>query len=589
VSRSRISFDHSTDTHRYGEDVYLIGEFTARYVKTMQERDENGFIKVACTIKHFMYGQGMGGVNTASMDGGANHLYNDLALPYIRAIQEDPVSIMISYSSIDRVPMSMNTKLVQGMLRNEMGFEGMIMSDAMGILHLHTESRVASSHEDAAVKALKAGLQIELAPVQPACFPFLVNRSGDSEIEQLVTKAARRMLEVKFATGMFDLPLPSEEILNQTLRAEKHLEVNRQASRESLVLLQNDGILPKSGLGKVAVLGPLADIIDAGSYGPINSANPRNGQSLRRSLEAKLGTENVFYEQGVEIDNSSDGSGINAAVAAAQKAGLAIISLGSLSVYSYDPNVASRTDGEFFSHPDLGFPGEQQQLLDAVLDAGVPTILVLGGGQAFVLNNSTMRANAIIHSFLGGEFTGDALVETITGMVNPSGKLTISMPQAQGAFPIYYDYLPSDNVGGFAAVCSGDWTLPCLNRSDPPMAFGYGLSYTTFEISAPQVSAGNSVEVSCTITNTGNGAGKEVVQVYYDQEYSTIELPNKRLIRFEKVDLQPGESQNVNFSIDRDEMGYYVDAKYQVDSGNYTFWIGSSSRAQDLQNTTVTL
>lgn len=380
MSRNRIRFDHSTDTYRYGEDVYLIGEFTARYVKTMQQRDENGFIKVACTIKHFLYGQGVGGVNTASMAGGSDHLYNDLALPYIRAIQEDPVSIMISYSSVDRVPMSMNTKLAQGMLRNEMGFEGMIMSDAMGILHLHTESRVASSYEDAAVKALRAGLQIELAPLQPACFPFLVNRSGDSEIEQLVFEAARHMLEVKFATGMFDLPLPSEKTLNQTLRAEKHLEVNRQASRESLVLLQNDGILPKSDIGKVAVLGPLADIFEAGSYAPINSANPRNGKSLRRSLEAKLGAENVFYEQGVEINNSSDGSGINAAVEAAQNAGLAIISLGSLSVYSRDPNVASRRDGEFFSHPDLGFPGEQQQLLDAVLDAGIPTILVLGGG-----------------------------------------------------------------------------------------------------------------------------------------------------------------------------------------------------------------
>ena len=569
--------------------MYLIGEFTARYVKTMQERDENGFIKVACTIKHFLYGQGMGGVNTASMDGGVNHLYNDLAIPYIRAIQEDPVSIMISYSTVDRIPMSTNDKLIQGMLRDEMGFKGMIMSDAMGILHLHTESRVASSLEDAAVQALTAGLQVELAPVQPACFPYLVNRSDDSEIERLVTEAARHMLEIKFATGMFDLPLPTEENLNQTLRAEKHLEVNRQVSRESLVLLQNDGILPKSSLGKVAVLGPMADLIDAGSYAPVRSENPRNGQSLLRSLQSTLGTENVLYEQGVEINNSSDGSGITAAVAAAQNAGLAIVSLGSLSVYFYDANVASRTDGEGWSHPDLGFPGEQQQLLDAVLDAGVPTILVLSGGQAFVLNNSTMRANAIIHSFLGGEFTGEALVETITGMVNPSGKLTISMPQAQGAFPIYYDYLPSDAQGGFGFGCIGDWSLPCLNRTDPPMAFGYGLSYTTFEISAPQVTAGDDVQISCTVTNTGDVAGKEVVQVYYDQEFSAIELPNKRLIRFEKVELQPGESQDVNFSIDRTQMGYYVDAKYRVDSGKYTFWVGSSSRAQDLQSSSVTL
>ncbi|KAJ9644821.1 hypothetical protein H2204_001283 [Knufia peltigerae] len=604
---------------RYGEDVYLIGEFAAQYVRTMQERDENGYIKVGTTIKHFMYGQGVGGVNTASMDGGVNHLYNDLAIPYIRVIKENPTALMVSYSSVDRVPMSMNTKLIQGMLRSELGFQGLIMSDAMGILHLDTQSLVASSLEDAALRALRAGLQLELAPGQPACFPSLVNSSDDAEVIRLVDEAVRQNLIVKFETGTFDLPLPTLENLNQTLRAAEHLDVNRRASREAIVLLSNnDGFLPQSNLSKVALVGPFGDLLDPGSYAPSTSSNPLHGRTLKQSLEAALGSENVEYVAGVEIYSTTTGpndtSGIQAAVAAAKRAGIAIASLGSLSVYSQDSNVGQRTDGEFYSHADLGFPGDQQALLDAVLDAGVPTVLVLNGGQAFILDNSTVtRTKAILHEFLAGEFTADSLVEILTGKVNPSGKMTITMPQANGAFPIYYDYLPSDHEGGSGSYPSGsggcgqgDWTFPCLERNGAPMAFGYGLSYTTFDISSPQItkatnatntttSSGDGdgtgvITISCTVTNTGSVAGKEVVQAYYRQQSSSdIELPNKRLIRFEKVDLQPGQSRQVNFTVDKMELGYYNDAKYQVDSGNYTFWVGSSSKLVDLKNATISL
>lgn len=601
---SSSSCARSTEAHgifRYGEDVYLIGEFGAQYVRTMQERDKNGYIKVGTTVKHFLYGQGVGGVNTASMDGGVNHLYNDLAIPYLRVLKENPTAIMISYSSVDRVPMSMNTALIQGMLRSEMGFKGLLMSDAGGILHLHTQSLVASSYKDAAIKALRAGLQLELAPGQPACFPYLVNSSNDQEIVNLVNEAVRQNLIIKFETGTFDLPLPTAAKLNQTLRAPQHLEVNRQASREAIVLLSNDDFLPKVNLSNVALIGPFGDILDPGSYAPSTSANPLHGRTLRESLEAELGAKNVRYVRGVDILTTSadDTSGIQEAVAAAKNASVAIVSLGSLSVYFYDPDVDQRSDGEFFAHGDLGFPGNQQRLLDAVLETGVPTVVILNGGQAFFLNNSTMRAKAILHQFLGGEFSADAVVEILTGKVNPSGKLTITMPQGNGAFPVYYDFLPSDNQGGAAGVIAsssgclaGDWTFPCVNRDGAPMAFGYGLSYTTFDISSPRVSTnGNSSDViiSCTVTNTGNITGKEVVQVYFRPQYSEIELPNKRLIRFEKLELRPGQTQQLEFGIDKSELGYYNNAKYQVESGNYTFWLGSSSRMADLKNATVSL
>ncbi|KAF5692703.1 beta-glucosidase [Fusarium denticulatum] len=582
----------------YGEDVYLVGEFAAQYVRTMEEKDRNGFIKVATTVKHFLYGEGAGGINTASMAGGTNHLYNDLAPPYIRVLKENPASIMVSYSSIDRVPMSINKQLLQGMLRSEMGFEGLLMSDAMAIPHLHTQSLVASSLKDAATKALRAGLQLELAPQQPAAFPSLANSSDDREIVSLVDEAVKQHLIIKFATGMFDLPLPTINDLKKALRSSKHLDVNRKASCESIVLLQNNKFLPKPKISKVALLGPMADILNPGSYAPSTSEKPLYGRTLKGSLEAALGAKNVKYVKGVDIAfvRDSDSEGIQAAVAAAKEAGLAIVAIGSLSVYTLDSNAGERTDGEFFTHASLGFPGSQQQLIDAVLDAGVPTIVVLSGGQSFVLNNSTMRADAILHTFLAGEFTADSTVEIIQGKVNPSGKLTVTMPQDEGALPVYYDFLPSDAQGGVSfiqtpSVCATyDYNFPCLKRGDALMPFGYGLSYTTFDISAPMVTRkGDTVSISVTVANTGSLTGKEVVQVYQRPTISEIELPNKRLIRFQKVELKPGQSKIVNFSIPKNDLGYYNNAKYQVESREYIFWTGSSSKITDLKNATITL
>ncbi|KAF2177749.1 glycoside hydrolase family 3 protein [Zopfia rhizophila CBS 207.26] len=580
----------------YGEDPYMVGEFGAQYVRTMQQRDSNGYIKVATTVKHFVYGLNSGGVNMASMFGGMNHVFNDLVPPYIRAFQEDPMSIMVSYATVDRVPMSVNKYMLQDILRGSLGYKGLIMSDALAILYLLT-SMVADSYPDSALKALHAGLQLELSPSQPAMFPYLAQSGNNSAAVKLVDTAVRQMLEIKFATGMFDLVLPTQENLKKTLRSAIHLEINRNMSRESIVLLKNGGVLPvasKAGT-KIAVLGPFANIINAGSYAPNNSSDSSRGNSLFASLRSEFGTDNVRYVQGVDITDTSDNSGIKDAVAVAAEADLAVIMLGSLSVTLDDPLWRRRTDGEFFAHADLGFPGLQQQLLDAVLDAGVPTIVVLSGGQSFVLTNSTLRSNAILHSFLGGEYTGDALVDIIVGRVNPSGKLPITMPQASGAVPINYDYLPMDNLGGPGHFGSNfpisDWQLPILTR-DPPMKFGFGLSYTTFNISAPilSVTGDGIVQISVDVLNTGKYAGKEVVQVYFRQQSSSsIELPVKRLIRFLKIQLDPSQHETVVFTIPHSEMGYFKDNKWTVDAGNFTIYVGSSSRDEDMKSANVIL
>ncbi|KAK7408602.1 hypothetical protein QQX98_009250 [Neonectria punicea] len=577
----------------YGEDAYLVGEFGHKYVETMQETDDNGNIKVACTIKHFVYGESRGGVNAASQYAGINHLFNDQLRPYIRALEANPLALMVSYATVDLVPMSMNEYMIQDILRGKLGFDGVVMSDAGSIANMYTQSKVATSYEDAALQALQAGLQMELSPGNPATFPLLISSVGNKNVAKLIDEAALNLLTLKFATGAFDNALPDEANANKTLRASSHLNLARQAARESVVLLQNDGILPKTPK-KVALLGPFGELLNFGSYAAINVSNPRWGDSLHTSLKSVLGKENVQFVPGVDLLDTTDESGISKAVAAAKDTGFAVLMLGSLSAPMEDPLFKKRTDGEFFAHADLGFPGLQQKLLDAVLDTGVPTVLILTGGQPFVLTNSTLRSNAILHSLLGGEYTNHALVEIITGKVNPSGKLTVSMPQLSSAVPSFYDYLPSDDSPGGDSRLGfhSAWQWPVLQH-DSPMPFGFGLSYTTFDISTPtaEYKKGN-VVINVKVRNTGDVAGKEVVQVYHRPNTTVgIEFPVRRLVRFEKVELEAGESKDVTFSIPHKDLGYYVNAKFRVKEGLYNFWAGSSSRAKDLKavNVTVTL
>ncbi|KAK1675012.1 beta-glucosidase [Colletotrichum godetiae] len=590
----------------FGEDSYLVGEFATHYINTMQEKDESGFVKVATTIKHWVYGSSNGGVNTASIQSGLNYILNDFAAPYVRAFREaKPLSLMISYASVDQVPMSMNKYLNRKVLREMLGYKGLIMSDAGSIRNMYTQSKVAKSFADAGLKALRGGLEHELSPRPPSVFPTLVDYSNETEVVELVDSSVRAILEIKFATGTFDLPLPSTENLNETLRNEKHLEINRKISREAIVLLQNDGTLPlqRSKVSQVALLGPYADILNTGQYAANNASDSSYGDTLRRSLEREIGAENVDFVAGVDVLRTNNSSGIQDAVDAAKRAGLAVVVLGS-GWGSFDNSYESlhRTDGEGFSHPHLGFPGLQQQLLDAVINAGVPTVLVLSGGQTFLLDESAKKAAAIVHTWLAGEFTADALVEILFGSVNPSGKLTITFPEADGAFPVAYEYFPSDDQGGFGTATQYDWHLPELTRY-APLRFGFGLSYTTFNISSvflqchsasssgtvSQCDKNSQVTVSATVTNTGSMDGQEVVQLYYRPEYSQIEYPVMKLIRFEKIEVVAGSSKQVSLTVPYTELGYFVDGEWQVETGLYNFWIGNSSKTQDLQSINATL
>ncbi|ETS77106.1 hypothetical protein PFICI_10980 [Pestalotiopsis fici W106-1] len=567
---------HGRVGETYGEDAFLNGEYGITYVETMQESDENSFMKIATTVKHFLYPTSVGGINSGSIDTGINNIFNVLAYPYIRVFRKTtPASLMPSYASIDRVPSHANKGLLQDILRDTLGFKGVILSDADGVSGIYNQHKIGQDVYDAGARALEAGVQSVLAIQFPTGFEEVINTPS---LAPQVNEAVTNLLRLKFTLGLFDKSFPDQAQLNSTLRSDEHLAIAQNMSRESIVLLKNDGLLPlPSTTSNVAVIGPLGDKIIPGTYAAWTNADNHN-KTFVDALKGWLGEDQVNFVPGVQV-LSSENADIASAVTAATAAEIVILTLGAATVGWDDPLLSQKTDGEGATHGSLTFPGLQEDLLAQVLAVGKPTILVISGGQAFELSGTAQGASAIVHSFLAGEYTGQAVVDILRGLVNPSGKLTISFPNASPVNPIYYDLLPSD--WSSTAMNWPQLTLPAL------YPFGFGLSYTNFSISSPsadqdEYSQDGTITVSFSIENTGAFAGKQVVQVYFGQSSgASIELPSKRLVGFTKVDLQPGEQRTASIAIPVIELGYFVNGQFTLDKTIYTLYVATSSASSD--------
>ncbi|KAH8649498.1 glycoside hydrolase superfamily [Tricladium varicosporioides] len=571
----------------YGEDRYHVGRFGVAYVKNMQATDSEGFSRVATTVKHWIYGSSLGGINEARIIGGMNDFYNVYSYPYMAVFQEtNPMALMPSYSSYDDVPMTTNIQYTKNFLRGPTKFDGVIISDYAAITQVLTTQHTAKNIQDAGLKALEATVDHEIGPPDQSGMGALTTLSNNPTVVAAVREAARRVLTLKFLTKTFDEPVPDLKKLNSSLRTADTMQTNMDITRESMVLLKNDGILPlqSSLLSKVAVIGPMADIINPGSYA---ASDYYTGSTILTGI--KKISSNVVFSRGCFRNNDTNFAAMKAeAVSNAKSATLAVVTLGSVAEI-VDTNENDRTDGEGFDHADLDFPGPQNELLQAIVETGTPVVLIISGGQAFTMEYAANATKAILHTFLQGELGGDAVAEILTGKTNPSGKLSVSIPRLSSALPIYYNYINSDRKQVGWQVYS-DYQTPELNRV-PLYPFGYGLSYTKFSISGVSVtnntSTRDSITVKATIQNTGTVQGKEVVQVYFNQFAPDIERPVKNLIRFAKVDLEPGASTTVSFSIAVSEMGYFVNGIEKVDADQYTIFVGSSSDNADLIATTI--
>ncbi|KFY90684.1 hypothetical protein V500_05022 [Pseudogymnoascus sp. VKM F-4518 (FW-2643)] len=572
----------------YGEDRYHVARFGVTYVKNMQDTDSQGFSRVATTVKHWVYGSSLGGINEARILGGMNDFYNVHSYPYMAVFEEaSPMALMPSYSSYDNVPMTTNIQYTKNFIRDLIKFDGVIISDYAAISQVLSTQHTAKNIQVAGLKALAATVDHELGPPDQSGMEALTTLSKNPTVVTAVREAARRVLTLKFLTKTFDDPIPDLKKLNSSLRTTDAMQTNLDITRESMVLLKNDGILPlkSSLLSKVAVIGPMADIINPGSYA---ASDYRTGSTILSGIK-KISSD-VTFSRGCFRNNDTNFATMKAeAITNTKSASLAVVALGSVA-QTVDTNSNDRTDGEGFDHADLDFPGLQNELLKAIAETGTPVVLIVSGGQAFSMEYAANATNAIIHTFLQGELGGDVVSEIITGKTNPSGKLTVSIPRLSSAVPIYYNYISSDRKQvGWQQVYT-DYQSPLLNRL-ALYPFGHGLSYTKFDISGVTVTNNTSthgyITVKAIIKNTGSVQGKEVVQVYFNQFAPDIERPVKNLIRFTKVDLNPGVSTTVSFSIAVSELGYFINGVKQVDADQYTIFVGSSSDDADLIATKI--
>jgi beta-glucosidase len=585
----------------YGEDPYLATELGCAYVAALQGPDlADG---VLATAKH-MVGHGLaeGGRNQAPAHLGPRELRDEQLVPFEAAVRHAGIgSVMPAYCDVDGVPCHASTELLETILRQEWGFDGIVASDYMGVEMISTAHRLTGDLGEAARLALVAGVDAEL-PRTVAFGQPLVDGLADGHVDEgLLDAAVARVLRIKLRLGLFDRPyieLPSPEAFADLEAAEA--EAAQGLAERSVVLLENRGVLPLApDLRRIAVVGPIADSardllgdyshlvhmetlqemrtgVDAlGVIGDGEVFAPGDELAGRRTildgLRSAIGRAEVIHARGTGISSGSDDE-LAAAVATARGADLAIVVLGERSGLTDDS-----TTGEFRDRVGLGFMGRQQELLEAVVATGTPVVLVVVSGRPLALPWAAEHCAAVLLAWVPGDAGPDAIAAVLTGVVNPSGKLPVSMPRDVGQLPLSYRHHPT---GGHSHP-KGDYVDSPVS---PLWPFGFGRSYTTFAFDALRVdrpildTAGGTVTIRVDIANTGAVAGDEIVQLYVRDEEATVARPVRELRGFRRVHLEPGERRTVAFRLSTQQLSYVgADLRRVVEPGRVSVQVGSSS------------
>ena len=593
-------------TEGAGEDPYLGSAIARAYIRGYQGESLAAPGSVAASVKHFAaYGAAEAGRDYNTTDMSELLLRQVYLPPYHAAVEAGAATVMSSFNSLNGVPATANPFLLQTILRDEWGFDGPVVSDYTAVMEL-THHGIALDAAMASQKALVAGVDIDMmSHYYDAELPALV-KSGRVPMP-VVDEAVRRVLRLKFALGLFEHPFTDGPEVTGAVA--EHRPLARRAAEESLVLLQNnpapqhplnDALLPLAAATKrIALIGPLAD--DASDMvGAWSGANNFGDVRTLRATMAERAQQSgaiLTYEKGTEISGTSD-SGFAAAVAAAQNSDVAILALGE----------SSDMSGEAASRAHLDLPGNQQQLLEAVVATGKPVVLLVFSGRPLVLDWAAQHVPAIMEVWFPGVETGPAIAGTLFGDVAPSGKLTMSFPRAVGQEPLYYNQLPTGRPIQHADPAHPGYVeMKYVSRyldvpNDALFPFGHGLTYSTFgysgvSLSTQSVSAAalmrdqksQPVVATATVTNTGKRRATEVVQCYVNIRGVSTEQPVRNLKGFARITLDPGESQAVHFPLGFGELSFY-NAKVQrvVEPADYTVFIGGSSTTTNASHFTTT-
>lgn len=556
------------------EDPYLVGTVGTAYVRGLQSAG------IIATLKHFAgYSGSRAGRNFAPVSAGPRELADVFLPPFEMAVREGGArSVMPAYTELDGVPAHADATLLTRLLRERWGFEGTVVSDYFGVTFLQTLHGVAGEAGEAAAAALAAGVDVEL-PTGAAYLAPLAAAVREGRVpEQLVDRAVRRVLRQKAELGLLDQDFDPDATADVDLDPPEHRAIARQLAEESVILLENSaGLLPlPPDLTRVAVVGCNADSPHAllGGYSFVNHVgvhHPGTPLGIRvptvlEALREELGPGvTVLYEQGCGV-RDGDGSGIAAAAELARGADLCVAVVGDRSGL-----FGRGTVGEGSDTDSLELPGVQRALVERCIDTGTPVVLVLVTGRPYAIGWARGRAAAIVQAFLPGEEGAAAIAGVLSGRVNPSGRLAVSVPRSAGAQP--YTYL-HPLLGAANDGTNLDTT--------PAFPFGYGLSYTSFaysdlELSPASIPTDGVTQVACTVTNTGERAGAEVVQLYTRDLVASVTRPLRQLTGFARVTLEPGESARVTFTVAADRLGFTGrDLARIVEPGDVEVMIGAS-------------
>lgn len=557
-----------------GEDPLLVGTLGSAYVAGLQSAG------VLATLKHFVgYAAGRAGRNHAPVSIGKHELEDILLPPFEMAIREGKAaSVMNSYSDVDGIPPAASRHLLTDVLRTRWGFDGTVVSDYWAISFLHAMHRVAEDLTEAGALALRAGLDVELP--ETGAYGHLAEAVERGMIDTAdIRQAACRVLRHKVTLGLLDEGWePEIHKRGISLDSKRNREVARRMAEQSIVLLDNEkGILPLSEPQEIALIGPIGDdaLTFLGCYSFPNHVMQRHPDvelglplvSLAEALREEFGSAEVIAQEGVPILDL-DRSGIEVAVETARQADIAILAVGDKAGM-----FGKGTSGEGCDAVDLNLPGAQNDLVEAVLETGTRTVLLVVSGRPYSLGRFAGRAAAIVQAFMPGSEGGQAIAGVLSGRINPSGKLPVGIPRHPGGQPGTYITPP---LG---------WFTEGVSNLDPrPLfPFGHGGSYTSFELSGFEISAldvptDGSLQVKVTVTNTGERAGAEVVQVYLTDLVGQVVRPIKQLIAFDKVSLKPLESRTLTFDLHTDLMSFTgVDGYRIVEPGKMEIRVGVSS------------
>ena len=576
----------------FGEDPFLVGELGVAAVAGLQGTGRTlGPDKVFATLKHMTgHGQPESGTNIGPAPISERALRENFFPPFEQVVQRTNIgAVMPSYNEIDGVPSHANKWLLEGVLRGEWGFKGIVASDYSAIDQLMTLHHIVPDLESAAILALESGVDLDLP--DGISYRTLVTSVRAGKVSQsLVDRAARRMLELKVRAGLFEQPFADAERAEAITGNAEGRALALEAARKSIVLLKNDGVLPlTAGAHRtVAVIGPNAAVARLGGY----SSVPRQTVSLLEGIKAALGSRaDVVTAPGVAItlnddwwadevklaDPAKNRATIAEAVEVAKRADLIVLAIG-------DTEQTSReawADSHLGDRASLGLVGEQDELADAMFALGKPVVVVLINGRPLSVVNVAEKANALIEAWYPGQEGGTAMADVLFGTVNPGGKLPVTIARSVGQLPMFYNVKPSARRGYL------------FDTTEPLFPFGFGLSYTRFEIGAPRlatprIAKDRTVEVAVDVRNAGMRAGDETVQLYVRDKIASLTRPVKELKAFERVTLAPGEMRTVRFTLDERAFRFWnAEMKRVVEPGEFDIMAGPNS--VELKSTTLTI